>query len=66
MAYARIFSIVIHKLSHWQKTGLIILLKINKGLEVSLHNTVLPLCLAIYLKVESCQKLLFDVEEIAE
>lgn len=42
-----IFYIVIYKFYYRQKLYLVILLPIDKNLEISLHNTILPLSLAI-------------------
>lgn len=50
---ADVFHIIIDKLSYRQKLDLIILFKIHKDLEISLHSTVLPFGLAIGLRVKS-------------
>ena len=63
---ACIFCIVISKLGHWQEPCLIVLFKIDKGSKVNLHGTVLLFRLAVGLGVESCRKLLLDLEEITK
>ena len=66
MAAACIFSIVISKLGYWQKFCPVILFKFDKSLEVSFYHTILTFGLAIYLKMKSCRKFLFDSEKVAE
>ena len=53
MAGASVFGIVIGKLRHKKKPCPIILLKVDKGLEVNFHHIFLLLSLAVYLQVES-------------
>ena len=48
-----IFSIIGGKFRYWQQPCPIILLPIDKCSEVRLRYTILPLCLAICLSVES-------------
>ena len=66
VAGARIFCIVIHKLSHWQEPGPIILLEIDEGSKVGLHGTVLPLRLTVSLRIESGGKPMFDPKKITK
>ena len=65
VAGASILGIVIGKLRHGKKPCLIILLEVDKGLEVGFHCTILPLSLAIRLRVEGGGKSLLDTKEIA-
>ena len=65
MAGAGIFGIVVSKLCHKKKPYPIILLKIDKSLEVGFYCTILPLSLAVYLRVEDGGKYLLDAKEIA-
>ena len=48
-----IFRIIIGKFSHWQEPCQVILLVVDKGLEVGFHSTVLSFCLTVRLGVES-------------
>ena len=43
-----------------------VLLKVNKIPKISFYNTILPLCLAINLKIKSDWKLLFNTKEVIE
>lgn len=61
-----IFYIVICKLCYWQKLGLIILLEIDKKLEIIIYYAVLPFDLAISLRIKNSKELLFDTKEVAE
>ena len=60
-----IFCVVISKLRHGKKPCLIILLKVDKGLEVGFHYTILPFGLTVRLWVESGGESPLDAEEIA-
>ena len=66
MANARIFGIIISELGHRQEVCTVILFKIDKGLEVGFYRAILTFGLAICLKMEDCEKLLFYSKEIAE
>ena len=59
-----IFGIIISKLRYGKKPCLIILFKDNKSSKVSFHCTILPLSLAVRLRVEGGRKSPFDAEEI--
>ena len=63
---ASIPGVIICKLNHWKEPGPIVLLKIDKGLKVRLHNIDLPLSLPICLWVEHGRKLLLDAKEIVK
>ena len=52
VAGASIFVIAIGKLCYGKKTCPIILLEIDKGLEVGFYYNILPLSLAIYLRMK--------------
>ena len=60
IADAGIFRIIIGKFSHWNESCPVILLKVDKGLEVGFHRAVLPLGLVVSLKVEGGKKSLFN------
>ena len=53
VAGAGVLGIVVGELSHWQELCSVILLPVHEGSEVCLHCAVLPLCLAIGLRMES-------------
>ena len=65
VAGAGILGIVVSKLRHGKKPCPIILLKVDKGLKVSFHRTILLLSLAVRLRVEGDGESLLDAEEIA-
>ena len=60
-----IFGIIIGKFYYRKKPCSIILLKVDKSLEVDFHYNILPLSLVIYLQVEGGRKFLLDAKEIA-
>ena len=62
---AGILGIVVSKFRHRKKPCPIILLKVNKSLEIGFYRTILPLSLAIYLRVEGGRESPLDAEEIA-
>ena len=64
IAGTRIFCVVVSKFSYWKEPSLIILLVVDKSPEISLYCTVLPLGLAISLRLEDSSKLLFDLQEV--
>lgn len=47
-----IFCIIVGKFSYWEKSNPVILLIIDEGMEISFYSTILPLCLAISLRME--------------
>ena len=53
LADASILGIVVGKLRHGKKLYPIILLKVDKSLEVGFHCTILPLSLVVRLRMES-------------
>ena len=61
---ASIFGIIIGKLHYKKKPCLIILLKIDKSLEIDFHCIILALSLAVYLQVEDNRKSLLNTGEI--
>ena len=63
---ACVLRIVISELSHWQKPILVILLEVDKGLEVRLHGAVLPLGLPVCLRMEGDREPSLDVEKVAK
>ena len=65
MAGAGILGIVVSKLRHGKKSCPIILLEVDKSLEVGFHHTILPLSLAVRLQVEGGEESPLDAKEIA-
>ena len=63
---AGVFGVIVRKLSHWWKTGPVILFKVNKGSEVGLHSAVLPLCFTVSLQVKRIGELTLNDEEVAK
>ena len=64
MADTDIFSIVIGKFCHGKKLYLIILLEINKSLEVGFYYTILPFGFTVRLWLESGGEFLFNAKKI--
>ena len=64
MAGAGILSIIVNKLRYKKKSCLIILLKVDKNLEVSFYYTILPFSLVVCLQVEGGGESPLDAEEI--
>ena len=65
VAGAGILGIVVSELCHGKKPCPIILLEVDKGLEVGFHRTILSLSLAIRLRMEGGGESSLDAEEIA-
>ena len=65
MANTGIHDIIVGKLRYKQKLCLIILLKVDKDLEIGFYCIILPLSLAICLWVEDDGESLFDVKKVA-
>ena len=65
VAGAGILSIVVGKLRYGKKSCPIILLKVDEGLEVGFYRTILPLNLAVRLRIKGGKKSPLDAEEIA-
>ena len=59
-----IFSIIVYKYSYWQEFCQVILLKINKNLEVYNYYTILTLILAINLNVKLNKKLILNMKKL--
>ena len=51
-AGASILGVIVGKFSYWEEPCPIILFEIDKSLEVGFHYTILPLSLAIRLRME--------------
>ena len=49
---ASILGVIVGKLSYRSEPGPIILLEVDKGSKIGLHRAILPLSLAVYLRVE--------------
>ena len=65
VASASILGIVVSEFRHEKKSCSIILLEVDEGLEVGFHRTLLPLSLAVPLRVEGGEESPLDAEEIA-
>ena len=65
VADAGILGVIIGKLHHRKKPYPIILLKVDKSLEVGLHYTILSFGLIVCLWVKSSRESPFDTKEIA-
>ena len=65
IAYISILGVIIDKLRHKKKSYPIILLKVDKGLEVSFYYNFLFFGLTVYLWVEDGREFLHNAEEIA-
>lgn len=61
-----IFGIIIGKFGHWQKSGSIILLKVDKKEKIGLHYIILTICLSINLRVKRSKEPSFDLKEKAK
>ena len=59
-----ILGVIIGKHRHGKKPCLIILLKVDKGLKINFHRTILPLSLAVYLWVKGDGESPLDAKEI--
>ena len=66
IAGARVFGLIISKLSYWWKPGPIILLEIDKSSNVCFPGTVLLFGLAVSLRMEGGKKLTLDIKKVAE
>ena len=64
MAGTGILGIIVSKPCHKKKPCPIIVLKVDKGLEVGFDHTILSLNLAVCLRVEGGGKSSLDAEEI--
>lgn len=56
--------IIISKSCYWQTLYLVIFFKIDKNSKVDFYHAILPLFLAVSLRVEDNRKLPLDSEEI--
>lgn len=61
MTNANIFDVIIYKLSHRQKFGLIILFKVDKSVEISFYNVVVSICLNFSLGIKNNKKFLLNL-----
>ena len=60
MAGGGILGVVIGELCHEKKLCPIILLEVDKSLEVGFYHTILPFDLLVHLRVESSRKFLLN------
>ena len=63
---AGIFGVIVHKLSHWWKTGPVILFKVDKVLELGLQDTIVPLCFIISVQVKCGTKPTLNAKKVAK
>ena len=61
MTGSYVLGIIISKFGHWYELGLIILLKIDKVLELHFYYTILLFNLTVNLKVKLNKKLTLNV-----
>ena len=61
---AGIFGVIIDKLCNEKKPYSIILLKVDKSLEVGFYHTILPFGLTVYLWMEGGEESPLDTKEI--
>ena len=66
MAGARILGIIISKFGHWQEPSLIVLLEVDKCLEVGFHYMILLFCLTVCLQVKDGGESPLDIKEVAK
>ena len=64
IAGVQILGIVVGKLSYCKEPSLIILFIIDKNSEIDLYYTVLPVDLAISLKVKNSKKFLLNSKKV--
>ena len=60
------YSLDVHKLSHREESGPIVLFEVDKSLEVCFHRTILSFRLAVRLRVKGSGEPPLDAEEVAE
>ena len=65
VAGAGILGVVIGKLRHGKKLCPIILLEVDKGLEVGFHRVILPFSLTVHLWIEGGGESPFYAKKIA-
>ena len=65
MAGASIFGIIIGKLRHGKKLYLVILLKVDKNLDIGFYHAMLSFGMTVRLLVKGGKEFLLNVEEIA-
>ncbi len=65
-ANACIFCIAVSKFSYWKNLNPIILLVIDKSSEINYYCTLLPLSLAINLRIKSDKELLLNFQEVTK
>lgn len=61
-----VFGIIICKLSYWQKICLVILLAVDKSLEIDFCFAILIFSLIIRLKLESNTKLILNSKKVVK
>ena len=66
MAAARVFGIIISKLSYQKELDQMVLFEIDESSEVGFHGTILPFDFAISLCIEDDTKPTLDIKEIAK
>ena len=66
MTGAYVLGIIVGKFSSQQELGLIILLKIEKDLEVRFYYAILSLSVTVSVRMERIEKPPFNAKKIAE
>ena len=66
VAGAGVFCLIIGEFSHRKEPSPVFPLEVDESMEVSFHCAVLPLGLAVSLRVEGCAKFPFDSEEVTK
>ncbi len=66
IAATYILYIIIGKLNYYKESSLIILLVVNKNPKVNFYLIVLPLYLAISLRMKDGEEPLFDLQEVTK
>ena len=63
---AGVFYVIISKFRHEQELCPVVLFVINKSYKVSFHYAILPLSLAVGLRVEGGREPPFDAQKVAQ
>ena len=66
MTSTGVLSIIISKLGHWREPSPVVLLEVDKGLEIRLYGAVLLLGLPVCLRMEGGRKPFLDAKKVAE
>ena len=64
--HAGVFCVIINKFCHGSQPCLIVLFVINEGFKVSFYYAVLPLSLAVNLRIEDSREPPFNAQEVVQ